>query len=377
MSVAKVATTFGDFPRRPKLLASFATPNQSAETLGEFRHLCQRTRETDPAYSAFGNRSRARSAKDPASPALAGHTSVCVEDGHVKKRDLDSMMTLGRPNSPLPPLMLSPRLDTDTSEVETERHSNTGNHEVVTAVNEHPTSPLAGQVAVITGASSGIGHGLAVELNQAGMSLVLTARRSDRLEALAAELSDCCCVPGDIADAAMPQKLMDTATQRYGRCDVVFNSAGVMHVGSIEDVDTEVMARMIDVNVTAATRLAYTALKHFKSVGSGHLVNVSSVLGTKVRPTTGVYAGTKYAIEALSEALRMEVAKTNVKVSVIEPGVTRTELQDHFPVHPSETLGITQPLEVADVARCVRFVLEQPSHVRIPIMMILPGEQPM
>ncbi len=175
----------------------------------------------------------------------------------------------------------------------------------------------------------------------------------------------------------MPQKLLDTALEKCGRCDVVFNSAGVMQVGTIEDVDTEVLARMIDVNVTAATRLAYTALKHFKSVGSGHLVNVSSILGTKVRPTTGVYAGTKYAIEALSEALRIEVAKTGVKVSVIEPGVTTSELQDHFPVHPRQALGITQPLEPADVARCVRFVLEQPAHVRIPIMMILPSEQPM
>jgi NADP-dependent 3-hydroxy acid dehydrogenase YdfG len=90
-----------------------------------------------------------------------------------------------------------------------------------------------------------------------------------------------------------------------------------------------------------------------------------------------VYAGTKYAIEALSEALRMEVAKSDVKVSVIEPGVTSTELQDHFPVHPKDALGISQPLMPADIARCVRFILEQPAHVRIPVMMVLPGEQAM
>lgn len=244
-------------------------------------------------------------------------------------------------------------------------------------MSEQSTSPLIGQVAVITGASSGIGQGLAIELDRAGMKFVLTARRKDRLDALAADLSESCCVAGDITQSDLPQKLINTALERFGRCDVVFNSAGVMHAGSIENVDTDVMARMIEVNVTAATRLAYTALKHFKVAGSGHLVNVSSILGTKVRPTTGVYAGTKYAIEALSEALRMEVAKTDIKVSVIEPGVTRTELQDHFPVHPRDALGITQPLEAADVARCIRFILEQPSHVRIPIMMILPGEQSM
>lgn len=244
-------------------------------------------------------------------------------------------------------------------------------------MSQETEAPLRDQVAVITGASSGIGQGLAEELDEAGMRLVVTARRADRLDALAGQLNDCAVVPGDITDPSMPQRLIDTAVQRFGRCDVVFNSAGVMHAGRIEDVDVELMLRMVDVNVAAATRVAYVALKYFKRVGSGHLVNVSSILGTKVRATAGVYAATKHAIEALSEALRMEVAKTNIKVSVIEPGVTTTELQDHFPVHPRETLGITQPLAVADVTRCIRFILEQPSHVRIPVMMILPGEQAM
>jgi len=236
---------------------------------------------------------------------------------------------------------------------------------------------LEGQAAIITGASSGIGWGLAEELDTAGMKLVLTARRRDRLEKLAEKLSDSVSVPGDITDPAMPQRLIEAALQRFGRCDVVFNSAGVMRVGRIEDVDVEVMVAMVEVNVAAATRMAYIALKHFQSAGSGHLVNVSSLLGTKVRETAGVYAATKHAIEALSEALRIEVAKTDVKVSVIEPGLVRSELQDRFPVHPSEALGITQPLEPADVARCVRFILEQPSHVRIPVMMITPGQQAM
>jgi len=240
-----------------------------------------------------------------------------------------------------------------------------------------PDSSLKDQVAIITGASSGIGAGLAAELHDAGMKLVMTARRADRLRELAEELGECEVVAADIADEATPQLLIDRAVERFGRLDVVFNSAGVMFAGTIEDVDIEQMCRMVRVNSEAATRMAYTALKYFKNTGSGHLVNVSSILGTKVRPGTGVYAGTKYAIEALSEALRMEVAKTDIKVSVIEPGVVETELQDHFPVHPKEILGISQPLQPADIARCVRFVLEQPPHVRIPVMMVLPGEQPM
>ncbi len=240
-----------------------------------------------------------------------------------------------------------------------------------------PQNGLSGQVAIVTGASSGIGAGVAADLRQAGMNLVLTARRADRLERLASELGGCAIVAGDIADPELPQRLIDEAVARFGRCDVVFNGAGIMHAAPYTEADIEQFCTMIRVNVEAATRMAYTALKHFQSTGSGHLINVSSILGTKVRPNAGVYAGTKYAIEAMSEALRMEVAKTDIKVSVIEPGVVETELQDHFPIHPREVLGITSPLLPADIARCVRFLLEQPSHVRIPVMMILPGEQGM
>ena len=121
--------------------------------------------------------------------------------------------------------------------------------------------------------------------------------------------------------------------------------------------------------------MVYVALKHFRSVGSGHLVNVSSVLGTKVRPTTGAYAGTKCAIEALSESLRMELAQTGVKVSCIEPGIVDTNLCAHFEVHPKEVFNVKNELQPQDIARAVRFVLEQPDHVLIPRIMVLPAEQ--
>jgi NADP-dependent 3-hydroxy acid dehydrogenase YdfG len=238
-------------------------------------------------------------------------------------------------------------------------------------------SSIKGQVAVITGATSGIGRGVAENLYEAGMGLVLTGRRQQRLDELCSKLPGAVAVAGDIADAALPQLLIDTAIKRFGKCDVVFNGAGIMHAGPVAEVDIEKMCEMIRVNVEAATRLCYVAAKHFVKSGSGHLINVSSILGTKVRPNAGVYAGTKFAIEALSEALRMELAKTKIKISVIEPGVVNTELQSHFAVHPREALGITEALEPEDIARCVRFLLEQPAHVRIPVMMIMPGEQPM
>ncbi len=236
---------------------------------------------------------------------------------------------------------------------------------------------LEGQVAIITGASSGIGRGVARELDSAGMKLVLNARRLDRLQDLAAELNDAHPVAGDLTDVSVPAKLIEEALARFGRVDVVFNNAGIMDTSVIETADIEQLCANIRVNLEAAVRMAYTSLRHFKSQGSGYLVTTSSILGTKVRPTAGVYAGSKYGIEALTEALRMEVAGTGVRVSCIEPGLVNTELQDHFEIHPRDMLEMKKPLEPEDIARCVRFLLEQPPHVSIPRMMVLPSEQAM
>ncbi len=238
-------------------------------------------------------------------------------------------------------------------------------------------NPLEGQVAVITGASSGIGRGVAHELDAAGMRLVLTARRANRLESLADELESVAVVVGDVTHEDMPRRLIDAALESFGRCDVVLNNAGIMDTGPIDSVDVDRLCRNVRVNFEAAVRIAYAALQQFKAQGSGYLINTSSILGTKVRPTAGVYAGTKYGIEALTEALRIEVAGTGIRVGCIEPGLVMTELQDHFEVHPRDMLGIERPLEPADIARVVRFMLEQPPHVVIPRIMVLPSEQPM
>lgn len=238
---------------------------------------------------------------------------------------------------------------------------------------------LSGQVAIITGASSGIGKGVALNLAEAGVNLVLTGRRQDRLDELANQIGTDRTLPlaADILQPDAPQKLIDAALEKFGRFDILFNGAGSMHVGTIENIDLDLISEMVRANFDSALRMAYTALKHFKKSDSGSLINVSSILGTKVRPGTGAYAGTKFGIEALTEALRMEVAGTNIRISALEPGVVETELQLHFEKHPKEVLGITDPLLPEDIARCVRFILEQPPHVRIPVMMVLPGQQAM
>jgi len=236
---------------------------------------------------------------------------------------------------------------------------------------------LQRQVAIITGASSGIGRGVARELDRAGMRLMLCARRARRLEELADELADAAVFAGDVTDESLPQRLIDAAVESFGRLDVVFNNAGIMDTSPIETADVERLCANIRVNLEAAARMAYTALKHFKNAGNGYLITTSSILGTKVRPTAGVYAGSKYGVEALTEALRMEVAGSGVRVGCIQPGLVSTELQDHFEVHPRDMLGMEHPLEPEDIARCVRFMLEQPPHVSIPKMMVLPSEQAM
>jgi NADP-dependent 3-hydroxy acid dehydrogenase YdfG len=234
---------------------------------------------------------------------------------------------------------------------------------------------LANKVAVITGASSGIGAAVARNLNQADVKLVLSGRRAERLAALAGELNHTAVLPGDITEPEMPDSLIKTALDNFGRCDIVFNNAGTIVMGTIEEIDIEKICRMARVNVEAAYRMAYVALKHFKSAGSGFLVNTSSIVGTKVRPTGGAYAGTKHAIEALTEALRMELAKTGIGVACIEPGLVETEIFRDWDEFPSQKFDIPRPLQPEDIARMVRFVLEQPDHVRIPRIMALPADQ--
>ena len=237
---------------------------------------------------------------------------------------------------------------------------------------------LKDKVAVITGASSGIGEGVAQALAEAGMKLVLTSRRKRLLDALAGKLSTgVVTIAGDVTDAALPGKLIDTAVERFGSCDVVFNNAGVMIVGKATDIDLEAVCQMVRINVEAVYRLAILAMRRMIGQGHGYLINTSSILGTKVRETTGAYAGTKYAVEALTEDLRMQAAGTGVRVCALEPGLVETHLQDHFPVHPKDSLGIKKMVKPADIGRAIRFMLETPDHVAIPRILVMPADQGM
>ena len=233
---------------------------------------------------------------------------------------------------------------------------------------------LKDKVMVITGASSGIGMATARRLNRAGVKFVLNARSQDKLEALASELDKAVCVTGDMVAPETSQQILDATLSEFGRVDIVFNNAGVMHIGSIEEVDIEVLCDMVRLNFESVVRMSYLALRQMKKQESGFLINSSSLAGLKAFAQIGPYCGTKFAVEALTDALRMELAGTGIKVAAIEPGRTKTELFSHWPdekkFKPENGL-----IEADDIARCIEFILVQPQEVLIPRMVVVPARQ--
>ena len=231
------------------------------------------------------------------------------------------------------------------------------------------------KTCLITGASSGIGLALAKALAADQHRLILTARREDRLKTLQSENVDI--IPGDLTSAEFVDSLDEYVYEKYGHCDYLFNSAGVITKGSIAETDIDKMTSMLRLNIESTFRLTYRFLKRFVNQGSGHVINISSVAGTRVRPGIGAYAASKFAMEALSEAVRLELSDTDIKISCIAPGLVLTELHNDWEVHPVDLLDIREPLTGEDIVEAARFIMNQPDHVRIPRILIVPKGQKM
>jgi NADP-dependent 3-hydroxy acid dehydrogenase YdfG len=243
---------------------------------------------------------------------------------------------------------------------------------------------LAGTVALITGASSGIGEAAARTLAELGATVAVVARRKERLDTLASELGgDAIAIEADVTDQPQAIAAVERTVRELGRLDIVINNAGVMLLGPIVDAPTEEWDRMVGLNVLGALYVAHAALPHLLTAAAGDprqvadLVNVSSVAGRRNGVGGGVYQATKHALGAFSESLRQEVTERHVRVSLVEPGATATELASHNRPEVLESIRsqFGQTLEAEDIADAISYIVTRPRHVAVNEMLIRPTEQ--
>jgi NADP-dependent 3-hydroxy acid dehydrogenase YdfG len=247
------------------------------------------------------------------------------------------------------------------------------------------TFDLEGQVAAITGASSGIGEATAIAFARAGAKVSLAARRADRIEALAKKIADqggqAEAFPTDVGREDEARAFIDGTRERLGRVDILVNNAGVMLLGPVIGADTDEWRRMVEVNMLGLLYCTHAVLPIMGEQGSGHIVNVSSVAGRHANFGSAVYNLTKFGVNGFSEALRQELTPANVRVTVIEPGFVATELQSHN-THPMvleamermrEEIG--EPLEPEDIAEAILYAVASPRRVSVNEVMVRPTGQ--
>jgi NADP-dependent 3-hydroxy acid dehydrogenase YdfG len=238
-------------------------------------------------------------------------------------------------------------------------------------------SQIKDKVVLITGASSGIGESTARVLASRGARVVLGARRLDRLEKLSREIRDqggtAQCRTLDVVNLEDVRAFVDSALHIHGRIDIMVNNAGVMPLSKLEEVKTDEWNRMIDVNIRGVLHGIAAALPVMKRQGRGHFVNLSSIGGHTVYPTSAVYSATKFAVIAISEGLRQE--NDNIRVTVVSPGVTESELADSISDAGAreamkEFRRIALPAEA--VARAIAFAIDQPDDVDVNEIIVRP-----
>jgi NADP-dependent 3-hydroxy acid dehydrogenase YdfG len=243
------------------------------------------------------------------------------------------------------------------------------------------TQGVKDKVVVITGASSGLGEAAARRLAQTGAKLVLGARRLDRLQALAKELSlgPDAVVQTDVSQYSEVKRLVDHAVKSHGRIDVMINNAGLMPQSLLERLKVDEWDRMIDVNIKGVLYGVAAALPAMKAQRSGHIINVSSVAGHKVRPGGTVYSATKSAVRVISEGLRQEVKPYNIRTTIISPGAVESELPDSI-TDPDIGAAISKFYEETAIsadsfANMVIFAMSQPEDVDVNEILFRPTKQ--
>ncbi|HBR0948509.1 TPA: SDR family oxidoreductase [Klebsiella quasipneumoniae subsp. similipneumoniae] len=239
---------------------------------------------------------------------------------------------------------------------------------------------IENKIIVITGASSGLGAETARHLTRLGAKVVLGARRMEKLEQLAGELGlDARAIlRTDVTDRAQVQTLVDRAVELHGRIDVIINNAGLMPSSMLDKLKVDEWGRMIDVNIKGVLYGIAATLPYMKAQKSGQFINVSSVAGHKVGPGGAVYAGTKWAVRAISEGLRQEVKPWNIRTTIVSPGAVDTELtktitDEDIAKGMSKTYENAIPAEA--FARVVAFAISQPDDVDVNEILFRPTVQ--
>jgi NADP-dependent 3-hydroxy acid dehydrogenase YdfG len=251
------------------------------------------------------------------------------------------------------------------------------------------THALAGTAALVTGASSGIGEATALTLAEHGAKVALAARRRERLEALAQRIRDtgggAIVLTADVTNERAARDAVAATVAEFGRLDTVVNNAGLMLLGPIVGADPGEWQRMMELNVNALLHVTHAALPHLLESAQSEprrvadLINVSSVAGRVARNGSGIYNATKHAVGAFSESLRQEVAKRHVRVSLVEPGLVATELAGHNRPEIIEAIHsrfrVDEPLQAADIAGAIAYIVTRPRHVAVNEILIRPSEQ--
>jgi len=244
---------------------------------------------------------------------------------------------------------------------------------------------LEGRVAAVTGASSGIGEATAVELARAGASVVVGARRRDRLDALVERIDSeggrALALELDVGDQSSARSFVETARVQLGRLDVLVNNAGVMLLGPVEAASLDDWRLMVEVNVLGLLYCTHAALPALRENGVGDIVNVSSVAGRRAEAGAAVYNLTKFGVTGFSEALRQEAMYAGIRVTCVEPGFVATELQGHNE-DPAVRQAVERmrerigtPLAAEDVARAIAYAVAQPPHVCLNELLVRPTGQ--
>jgi NADP-dependent 3-hydroxy acid dehydrogenase YdfG len=242
---------------------------------------------------------------------------------------------------------------------------------------------IAGKVVVITGASSGLGEAAARLLATEGAPVVLGARRADRIQSLADEINKsggkALAVTTDVTRPEEVTRLVDAGVEAFGRIDVMLNNAGLMPHSPLERLKLDDWNQMIDVNIKGVLYGIAAALPHMQQQKSGHIINVSSVAGHKIRSGGVIYAATKHAVRVISEGLRMEVKPYNIRTTIISPGAVATELIDRITEPDIREAVRNMAAEIAlpaeTFARTVAFAIGQPDDVDVNEIVFRPTRQ--